>query len=40
MPVGSQYVFFGKMSGLLPIFDWVLCFFDIEFYEMFVYFGY
>ena len=36
-----MYVF-GKdiCSGLLPIFDQDVCFFDIELYELFVYFGY
>ena len=27
-------------SGLLPIFNQVVCFFDIELYELFIYFGY
>ena len=33
---------FGKdiCSGFLPIFVQVVCFFDIELYELFVYFGY
>ena len=35
------YVFFGEMSNLslLPIFDWVVCFSDIELYELLMYFG-
>ena len=35
------YVFFGEMSILvfLPLFDWVVCFSGIEFYELLVYFG-
>ena len=36
------YVFFGKMfiQMLCPFFNWVACFFDIELYEFFIYFGY
>ena len=32
---------FGEMSSYIfcSFFDWVVCFFDIEVYELFVYFG-
>ena len=36
MPVSHLYVFFGKMSA--HFFDWVVCLFDIEFYELFILF--
>ena len=26
--------------GFLPIFDWVVCFFDIQLYELLKHFGY
>ena len=41
IPVGDLYIFFGKMS--IQIFcpcNWVLFFFDIELYELFIYFVY
>jgi len=39
---GHLYVFFGKsvFSCLLPIFNWIICFFGVELYEFSVYFGY
>ena len=42
VPIGHLCVFFGKMSiqVLLPIYDWVICFFGIELYELFAHFGY
>ena len=38
--VSHLYIFFGKMSTQVfcPFFDWVVCFFDIELYELFIYF--
>ena len=41
MFVGHLYVFFGEMSVEVfhPIFDWVVCFSDIELHGLFVYFG-
>ena len=40
MPVGDLYILFGKMSIQIfcPLFNWVVCFFDIELYELLVYF--
>ena len=41
MPAGYLYVFFEERSnlGLLPFFDWVVCFFVVELYVLFVYLG-
>ena len=40
VPPGHLCILFGKMSILIyPFFDSVLCFFDIELHELFVYFG-
>ena len=38
--VSHLYVFFGEMSVYVffPLFDWVVCFSDIELYELLVYF--
>ena len=34
------YVFFGEKSvSICPCVDWVVCFFDIELFELFIYFG-
>ena len=42
VPVGHLYAFFGKMSlqVFCPFLNWVLWFFDIELYELFIYFGF
>ena len=42
VPVGHLYVFFGKMpmQVFCLVFIWVVWFFDVEFYELFIYFGY
>ena len=42
MPVGQLYVFFEKMSIqiLSLLFNQVVCFFDIDVYELLMYFGY
>ena len=42
VPVGQLYVFCGKMyiQVLWPFFNWVVCVFDVELYELFIYFGY
>ena len=42
VPVGHQYVFFGKMSVHIfcPFFDQTVLFFAIELYELLIYFGY
>ena len=41
MFVSHLYVFFGEMSiyVFFSLFDWVVCFSGIEFYELLVYFG-
>ena len=41
MLFGHLYIFFGEMSIWIssPFFDWVVCFFDVELHELFVYFG-
>ena len=38
----ALYIFFGKMSiqVLCPFLNLVVCFYDVELYEFFVYFGY
>ena len=38
----AMYMFLGKVSiqVLCPFFNWVVCFFDVELYEFFVYSGY
>ena len=33
------HVFFGNVSIYISIFYWIACFFDIELYELFGYFG-
>ena len=37
---GYLYLFFGEISiwGFCPFFDWIVNCFDIELYELFVYF--
>ena len=37
----ALYVFFGEISihAICPFSDWVACFYDIELYELFIYFG-
>ena len=39
MPLGHLYVFFGEMSiqVFCPFVDWVVCFFNIELHELFIY---
>ena len=41
VPAGRLYVFFGEMSiwVFCPFFDWFVCFFAVELYELFVYLG-
>ena len=41
MPVGHLYIFFGKISiqVICSFLNQVVCFFDIELYGLFVYFG-
>ena len=36
MPIGHLYVFIGNMSidVFCPFFDWVVCFYDTELYEL------
>ena len=38
--IGHMYIFFGEMSiqFLCPYFNWVVCIFDVELYELFMYF--
>ena len=42
VPIGQLYVFFGKtpIQVLYAFCNWVVCFFHIELYEFFIYFGY
>ena len=41
MPLIHLYVFFGKISILVySFYNWVVCIFDIELYELFIYFRY
>ena len=42
MDLLAIHVFFGKISVqiLCPFFNWVVCIFDVELYEFFIYFGY
>ena len=42
IPIGNLYVLFGKVSiqVLWPFFNWVVCFFGVEFCKYFINFGY
>ena len=40
MFVSQLYVFFGEMSKSFSLFDWVVCFSRMEWYELVVYFVY
>ena len=42
MSIGRLYVLFGEVSiqVLCPIFDWVVCFFGVEFYKYIINLGY
>ena len=41
VPISHLYVFSGEISFqvLYPFLDWVVCFIDIELYELFIYFN-